>query len=190
MLLPLQITFRNFPHSSSVEAAVRERAAKLDRYHRHIVSCRVAIEMHHQQRARNKLYTVRIDVKVPHEEIVVDHEATGQGHGHEDVHVAVNHAFDAMKRRLQSAASLSRGEAKLHESAPAGRVLRIFPQEQYGFIVTVDGREIYFHENAVLNGAWQRLAVGDEVRFAEEDGENGPQASTVVLVASPRRAAA
>jgi hypothetical protein len=34
----------------------------------------------------------------------------------------------------------------------------------------------------VLDGRFDRLAVGMEVRYAEEAGEMGPQASTVALI--------
>jgi len=187
MILPIQITFRHFPHSDAVEGAVRERAAKLDRYHPHIVSCRVALELIHHHRARNNIYLVRIDVKVPGEEIVVGHEPTDYGHGHEDIYTAIKHAFEVMKRRLQDAARLQRGDVKQHEGSPHGRVVRLFPNESYGFIATDDGREIYFHANSVLNEGWNRIEVGNEVRFAEEMGESGPQASTVTIVSSEQR---
>ena len=36
-----------------------------------------------------------------------------------------------------------------------------------------------FHRNSVLDGGFSRLTVGARVAFAEEMGENGPQASTV-----------
>jgi cold shock CspA family protein len=50
-----------------------------------------------------------------------------------------------------------------------------------------DGREIYFHRNAVLAGHFDRLRIGSQVRFAEEAGEKGPQASSVRLVRSTRQ---
>ena len=62
-----------------------------------------------------------------------------------------------------------------------GRVARFLAGEDSGFIETADGREIYFHRNAVLNGGFARLSVGSEVRFVEEEGEKGAQASTVRL---------
>ena len=49
----------------------------------------------------------------------------------------------------------------------------------YGFLTSDDGREIYFHKNSVSAGAFPRLKIGTTVRFAEEAGEKGPQASTV-----------
>jgi cold shock CspA family protein len=53
--------------------------------------------------------------------------------------------------------------------------------EDCGFIETADGREIYFHRNSVLDNGFERLTVGSEVRFVEEIGEKGAQASTVRL---------
>ena len=68
---------------------------------------------------------------------------------------------------------------KTHEPAPSGTVSRIDAAGGFGFLSTADGREVYFHRNSVLNDAFARLKVGARVTFAEEMGENGPQASTV-----------
>jgi cold shock CspA family protein len=46
----------------------------------------------------------------------------------------------------------------------------------------MDGREIYFHKNSVLDDKFKTLEVGTEVRFAESNGDKGPQASTVVVL--------
>ena len=58
----------------------------------------------------------------------------------------------------------------------------VLAADECGFIETTDGREIYFHRNAVLDGAYRRLRVGSEVRFVEEEGAKGAQASTVRLI--------
>ena len=52
------------------------------------------------------------------------------------------------------------------------------------FVVSADGNEIYFHRNSVANGGFDKLAVGDEVRFVAQSSEsaNGAQASTVVPI--------
>jgi cold shock CspA family protein len=39
----------------------------------------------------------------------------------------------------------------------------------------------------VVDGDFARLKVGDQVRFAEEEGEKGPQASTVHVIPNNRR---
>jgi cold shock CspA family protein len=56
------------------------------------------------------------------------------------------------------------------------------PEWGYGFLETPDGRELYFHEHSVLDGGFPELEVGSEVRFIEEPGEKGPQATTVTPV--------
>jgi cold shock CspA family protein len=61
-------------------------------------------------------------------------------------------------------------------------VKKFLAGEDCGFIETAEGREIYFHRNAVLGGAFDRLIVGSEVRFVEEKGVKGAQASTVHLI--------
>ena len=65
-----------------------------------------------------------------------------------------------------------------------GRVTKFLAGE-FGFIETQDGREIYFHRDAVLDGAFNRMVLGSEVRFVEEEGENGPQARIVRLRRHP-----
>ena len=59
---------------------------------------------------------------------------------------------------------------------------KILPQEGYGFLASDDGREIYFHRNSVLGRAFPRLKIGTTVRFVEEPGEKGPQATTVRII--------
>lgn len=176
MKLPLKITFRNMNPSGTIEDHVRERVERLERHHDRIMGCRVTVELPHRHRNKGERYNVRIDLTLPGKELVVKRVADP------DAYVAVRDAFDVLQRRLEEHARRQRGEVKHHESLPYGRVIRIFPQEGYGFLETPDGREIYFHRNSVLNSGFDRLEVGAEVRFAEEAGEQGPQASTVTSV--------
>ena len=53
------------------------------------------------------------------------------------------------------------------------------PGDRYGFVLTGDGRQIYFHENAVRDAGYDELEEGMEVRFVEAGGKDGPQASVV-----------
>ena len=65
-------------------------------------------------------------------------------------------------------------------------VEKLFADEGYGFIRTLDGaRQFYFHRNSVLHDDFGRLSVGTEVRFNPQAGEEGPQASSVQIVAKP-----
>ncbi len=58
----------------------------------------------------------------------------------------------------------------------------LVPEEDHGFIATSDGREIYFHRNAVAGAGFNAPEVGQEVRFSEGKGDNGPHASFVQLI--------
>lgn len=202
MKLPLQITFRHMPPSPAIEENIREKAAKLDELYDKIMSCRVAVEAPHRHHHKGKAYVVRIDLTVPGGELVVNREpqrlvpkkARGDGEidrdfaeshepskhaAHEDIYVAIRDAFTAAGRKLQDHARRRRGEVKLHESTALARVAKLFPADEYGFLQTADGREVFFHKNSVLAPGYGHLAVGQQVHFAEELGDKGPQASTV-----------
>lgn len=178
MQLPLQITFRDMPPSPAVEAKIREKAARLDRFAQHVMACRVIVEAPHRRHHQGKLYHVRVDLTLPGNELVVSREPA-EHQAHEDVYVAIRDAFNAAARQLEDYVRRQRGEIKRHEPPLHGYVARLSPEESYGFIETPDGREVYFHRNSVLGQGFDRLSVGDKVQFVEELGEKGPQASTV-----------
>jgi cold shock CspA family protein/ribosome-associated translation inhibitor RaiA len=184
MQVPLQVSFRNMPPSAAIEADIRDKAAKLEAFSDRITSMRVVVETPHRQHRRGKLFHVRVDVRVPGRELVVSREPA-EHHAYEDVYVAIRDAFDAARRQIEDYAREMRGMVKAHEAPPQGRIVRLEREGGYGFIATPDAREIYFHRNSVVDADFDRLRVGDEVRFAEEPGEQGPQASTVHLVGVP-----
>ena len=176
---PLQVTFREMDPSPAVEEFARRKAFRLTKFYAPIMKCQVVIEAPHQHRRKGKLYHVRIDLAVRGEEFVVG-RSPSLNEAHKDVYVAVRDAFDAARRELEDHARCVRGDVKAHVGPPKGVVKRIFPNDGYGFLEAEDGREIYFHKNAVLEG-FEKVKVGDTVRFAEENGEKGPKASTVSL---------
>ncbi len=179
MKLPLQIVFRNLGPSEAIEAKVRERAEKLEKYYEHIMSCRVVVELLHHHHHQGNLYHVRVDLKVPDSELVASREPDLQ-HSHEDVYVAIRDAFDSVRRQLEDYTRRRRGQIKLHDMPPHGRVAEIYPD--YGKIATADGRLVYFHKNSVVDADFAKIEIGAEVRFAEEPGELGPQATTVHVI--------
>lgn len=183
MQLPLQISFRHMDPSPNVETAIRKRAERLDRFFPRIMGCRVVVEAPHRHHRKGKLYEVRIDLTVPGEEIAVTRSGP-RNHAHEDVYVAIRDAFNTADRLLEDHARKFRGDTKRHEAPLRGKVARLFPYEGYGFIVTADGNEVYFHKNAVAERAFDKLEVGAEVRIAvaEKESPKGPQATTVVPV--------
>lgn len=181
MQLPLQITFRNMAKSDAIEAQIRKRAEDLDRFSDRIMGCRVVVESAHRHQHKGRIYHVRVDLTVRGGEIVVTRDPP-KHHAHEEIHVAIRDAFDAVRRQLEDRTRRSRGQTKTHEAGDHGKILHLFPD--YGFIVTADGREIYMHRNSVVDDGFDKLTVGDEVRYVihEGEGEKGAQASTVIPV--------
>jgi ribosomal subunit interface protein len=181
MKLPLQITFRHMDHSEALESDIREKAEKLDQFCDQIMACRVVLDAPHQHHHQGKLYHVSVDLTVPGGEIVASRSAD-EHHAHEDPYVAVRDAFDAVKRRLEDYVRRQKHKVKMHEAPPHGRVAKLMKGEGYGFIDSFDGTEVYFHRNSVLHDAFDKLEIGNEVRFAQEEGDEGPQASSVALI--------
>jgi len=180
MRLPLQITFLNSDSSEAIEALIRQHVESLDTARRHITSCRVAVEALHQHHHPGHHYQIRIDVTVPGRELVASHESE-EHQASSDINVAIDDAFDSMRRQLEKYESSLRGDEKVHERPPHGKVFELHPESDYGWIKTSDDRMIYFHRNSLIDADFNQLVVGSEVRLSEEMGDNGPQASTVHL---------
>jgi ribosome-associated translation inhibitor RaiA len=178
MQIPLEITFHRMEASDAVEARIRHKVAGLERVYDRIMGCRVIVDAPHGHHHKGKLYQVRIYLTVPSAELAVS-RAHHEAQAHEDIYVAIRDAFDAARRRLEDIARRHRGNVKVHATEPHGRIEMLVPERNYGKIETSDGRSIYFHRNSVLDEGYDHLAVGNEVRFVEEEGDLGPQASTV-----------
>ena len=110
---PLQITFRGFSHPDAVEARIREKANKLDKFYPHIMSCRVVVESEHHNHHQGNLYHMRIDIATPQKQIVVSQEHH-DNHAHEDVYVVIRDGFNSAKRQLEDHANIQRGNVKAH----------------------------------------------------------------------------
>ncbi len=173
MQIPLQVTIRDVPHSEAVDAHVREKAAKLEEFSGHIISCRVVVEMPHKHTHQGRQFNVRIDIGVPGSEIVVNRDHN------EDVYIAIRDAFDAAKRQLEDYARRVRHDVKTHVTEQVGRVLRLSREEGIGFIAGADGTEYYFSSAEVISPRFEQLREGDEVKFIAEVAGEGMQAKRV-----------
>jgi cold shock CspA family protein/ribosome-associated translation inhibitor RaiA len=183
MQIPLQITFEGgLEASDALRERIEREAAKLERFDDRITSCRVAVIGRPGRRRQGDLYAVRVQITGPGEADVVVDRNPPLDHAHEDAFVAVRDAFGAARRKLQDRRRRMQGQVKTHAAQPYGRITELHPFDDFGMIEAEDGRPIYFHRNSVLNGGFDELNLGSVVRFAEEQGEKGPQASTVHLV--------
>jgi ribosome-associated translation inhibitor RaiA len=127
---PVQISFRNMSVSPALEEEIRSRAAWLESFHPGIVGCRVLLEVPHRHRKRGRPLHVRVELSLPGEDVVINHEPTlgatarSTPHKndeldarHKDAHVAIHEAFDVARRRLEDVARRQRGDVKTRAAA-------------------------------------------------------------------------
>ncbi|MFP4330737.1 MAG: HPF/RaiA family ribosome-associated protein [Alkalispirochaetaceae bacterium] len=184
MNLPLELSFRDGTKSEDIEALVRQKAAQLERYNDHISSCRVAVEKPQEHVRSGSGYRVRVDLTVPPRHELVARREPGQGSAQEDLQAVIRDVFVDAGRQLKELNDRQRGKEKAHpEQQRVGIVIKLF--DDYGFLRSVDGRDVYFHRRGVLNNDFDRLVLGSGVNYSEEMGEKGLHASTVRLVDKP-----
>ncbi len=182
---PLQIAFHNMEHSDFIEARVRERMAKLERYYDGIISARIVIDAPHKQVTGHKgTLGISISIGVPGRDVVVKRE---QRLHEADQHLqwVINEAFEAAERQIEEYSRIRRKEVKAE--APGqnyARVVRIYPEQDYGFIETREQHNVYFHRAVVRDGKFDELELGSEVLYtlASEEGTMGPMASNIQLI--------
>lgn len=177
-----QIVFEGMEPSDAVRERVESEIEKLTQFYDRITSCRVSIEAPPQHKNKGGLYRTKVFMALPGgAEVSVDRNRP-KDHAHEDVYVSIRDAFNAARRQLQDYVRQHQDKPRTQEGPPVGFVKYLNGLEGFGTIVGPEGYEIYFHKNSVVEGTFEDLEVGDIVRYHEEQGRKGPQASTVHLV--------
>ncbi|MBD3161343.1 MAG: HPF/RaiA family ribosome-associated protein [Candidatus Eisenbacteria bacterium] len=193
MQVPLELSFRRVDMTDEIEELIRDQAGKLEQVHDSLVSCRVAVERDQKAPKRGNPYRVRLDIRVPPGQEIIVRRESSQGEIHEELTQVIRESFSSARRQLRELNEKQRGDARResHREVPAegepmrGSVSKLFLEERYGFVATPDGEEVYFHENAVVGEPFDDLRIGYGVSFTREEGEKGPQASTVRVIDRP-----
>jgi len=181
-----EIKFHAVDRSPWVEAYIGERVQRLERFAEGITSCHVTLTQEQASHTKGNRYSVMVEVRLPPNNDLAVRKMKDIRDMPAQLPALINLAFGAIERQLKKAAALRR-EEKLRADGeqPHGMVEKLFA-EGYGFIRTVDDdRQYYFHRNSVLHDDFERLAIGTEVRFSAEEGDKGPQASSVQIVSKP-----
>jgi cold shock CspA family protein/ribosome-associated translation inhibitor RaiA len=182
MQTPAEIEFQGMTARPDVQSAIATHVAELEKRFGRVTACRVVLKAPGGHHRTGGNYEVNIRLALPDgREVNVDRTPDADER-HSDLNFALNDAFKRARRQLQDQVRDLQGQVKHHEGPEIGTVTELDPLGEFGFIETGDGREIYFHRNSVLGGAFASLAVGSRVTFAEEMGDKGPQASTVKLM--------
>lgn len=180
MQVPLKITTDSVRLSKREEQLIRRQITMLERFYSRLTRCEVVIDGPGGRHQRGGPFEARLHLGVPGDELTVDRQSG------EDPTSALRQAFAAGRRQLQDWVRVKQGSVKRHRPARTALVARLFSEDGYGFLETADGREIYFHAHAVLDpGGFAALEIGTEVRFHEEQGDEGPQASSLTLTRRP-----
>src|SRR5215212_7442000 len=181
-----EVIFKDVDRSPWVEELIAERIAHLETFSQDITRCHVTLSREQSSHRKGNRYSVMVEVRMPkHHDLAVKKQKQVV-EMQTQLPAVINEAFGAMEKQLKKTVALRRHDEKVHINGeqPHGTVEKVFGDEGYGFIRTVeDDRQFYFHRNSVLHDDFERLTVGTEVRFTPELGEKGPQASSVQVVA-------
>jgi cold shock CspA family protein len=174
--MELQVEARNLEMRKVWQDKIDEEKSRLERHHAGFINhLRVTIEgtAHHKEGG----YELRVVASIPNDTVVVKRK------GEKVVPIVVD-AFNTLgmqlkehQRKRRQSFKAAPEEAK--GASSEGIVKSIYPYESYGFIVTSQGREIYFHENSLKDATMNQLSEGDGVKFGEAEGDKGPCATWV-----------
>jgi len=179
MQVPLEINFHNMDRSEPMAARVQSRLARLEKMTDTIISCRVVLDPIHKQ-SHGRTLSISIKLGLPGKKIVVKREQRRQELKGDNYQV-INTAFDIAERQLDEHLRISRHDVKTHDGPTYARIIKLYPDHEYGFIETPIHLNVYFHCDVVDDHAFSSLEVGNEVLYtlAAEEGPMGPQASRV-----------
>jgi cold shock CspA family protein/ribosome-associated translation inhibitor RaiA len=182
MQTPPQIQFQGMKGTPAIEAAIANHVAELEKRFGRITACRVLLKAPSKRHRTSGLYEVHIRVALPDGREVNVERTPPADERHSDLTFALDDAFKHARRQLQDQVRRMDFQVKHRDGLPIGTVVSLDPFGEFGFLEAADGEEIYFHRNSVLDDAFSRLSVGSRVTFAEEQGDKGPQATTVKLL--------
>lgn len=181
MQTPVEIIFHEMEPLPHVEQRVRERVARLAKFFERIIGVHVVVEAAHRRPKGSADYEVRLEVTVPGGVLTINRKP-GDDRYHRDPLVALRDAFDAMERKLRRWKREHSGRPVVEESPMLqGKVAELHPDSDSGEIAVTDGRLVYFHRNALVNGSYEALEIGDPVELviAPADDAANLHASTV-----------
>ncbi|GAB4341933.1 MAG: hypothetical protein Kow0089_16660 [Desulfobulbaceae bacterium] len=177
--MELKIEARNLDMRKGWLDKIEGEKAKLIRHYANLVlHLRVTIESTSNYREGG--YEVRLVATVPNDTVVVKRNG-------EKVHPLLVEAFDVLGLRLKELirkkqsrkGGRPQGQGAVLGGNGTGIIKKLFPYDSYGFIVTPDEQEIFFHENVLKDVGMDDLKEGDPVMFGVTEGDMGPQATFV-----------
>lgn len=171
----MEIHWRNLEGlDDKLRGRAEDRLRSLTEGHTDVIDIRIAAKptRHHRHGGQE----VRITAQARGREIV-------SARTRPDLGLAVHDALDAFEHELRRLRERRRGRRNERPAQPPmlGIIDRVIADENYGFILTDAGDQVYFHRNAVHGGLrFEALEEGARVGLDLEAGTKGLQATTVV----------
>ena len=175
--MDLKVETRNVELRKGWQKKIDEEKEKLVRHFASFV-LRLRVSIEGTASHKEGGYEIKLVASVPNDTVVVARKG-------ENVGPLLVEAFDVLSLQLKESVRKKRQKQKRTDGAAddggaqKGVIRKLSPFESYGFIVSQDAREIYFHENALKDASLDSLSEGDEVMYGESQGDKGPQATWV-----------
>lgn len=172
--MDLRIESRNVRMTPRWKQEIEERMAGLQEGHDDITHARVTLTKNAHHKKATNVAEALVVVTLPRKHTIT---ARKEDKTFEE---AIRAAFAALEievdkfREKRASKEVRTPPVPLH-----GVVSKLFRDDGYGFILQDGGGEVYFHRNALHGLNFDELEDGVEVSFNVEDGEKGPQATTV-----------
>ncbi len=172
--MDLHIESRNVAMTPRWKTEIEARMADLQAGHDDLIHGRVTLtkNRHHKKTRRVAEAMVVVTLSGRHTITARKEEETFEE--------AIRAAFSAVEIELRKyREKRASTEVRLPPVPLRGVICKLFPLEGYGFILKEGGGEVYFHKNALHGLKFEELEDGLGVAFNVEEGEKGPQATTV-----------
>jgi len=109
---PLGITFRNVDKTMGLENIIYEETMKLEKIHRNLVYCSIAVEKPQEHQKSGNPYRIRLEIMAPKSPDII----VTRSHLDEDMHTplesVMKNAFKVARRRLKKLKAKQRIESK------------------------------------------------------------------------------
>ena len=175
--MELKIEAKNLDIRKSWQDKIEEERNRLIRHYANFVlHLRVTIEATPGYKEGG--FEVRLVASVPNDTVAVKRWG-------ENVRSLLTESFDVLGAQLKEIVKKKQNHktAKMSGAVIDGKssciVRKIFPEESYGFIVSDDQVDVFFHANSLKDVAINELTEGGAVLVAMEVGDKCPQATWV-----------
>jgi hypothetical protein len=115
--LPLEIQYRGVDRTDALDRLIQRQAARLERFHPHITSCRVAVSQPHRKHTNASRFRVRLRCMVPPGRELVAAVGPSDGDPLQPLSAMVREAFFTMERKLKVLSERNSGAEKQRAAA-------------------------------------------------------------------------